>query len=174
VATVAAVVSIVVLLVVAAFGIKVTFRSTARGRRPSTTTTVELHRVGEPATTSGLEVGVLGFKNPQPPTSAYHAAPPGQHLVSVDLRVRNAGIASRLFASWLLCELTDAQHDVITPPLPDPSHLNPSHLNLISTQLAPGASAEQHVLFTVPNGSTRLVFTVHGSITATGSAYALT
>jgi hypothetical protein len=174
VTTVAAVVSIVVLLVVAAFAINGTFRSTPSGPRSSTTTTVELHRIGERATTSGLEVTVLGFKNPQPPTSASHAAPPGQHLVSIDLRVRNPGSDSRGFTPWLMCQLTDAQHDAINPPGFDPSHLDPSHLNLTITQLAPGASAEQHVLFTVPNGATGLVFTVQGSITATGSAFALT
>jgi hypothetical protein len=166
-----AVVATVVVLVGVAVAINITFGSSLSATASTTSTTVELHRVGEAETTSGLEVRVLGFRDPQPPTAANPAAPAGQHLVSVDLRVRNPGPNAFTFTPLFTCILTDAQHDPIGLPGFDPAHFELSDLK--ETDLAPGGHAEQSVVFVVPNGATGLVFTVHGSITANGSAYAL-
>src|SRR5579862_6827681 len=131
---VVAVVAVVLFIIAGAMVVRAAVHSISHRSAAPVTGASAMHRVGQTATTSGLEVMVLSFKNPQPPTARLHAAPVGEHLVSVDVRVRNGGSDTRPFTPLFQCYLHDSQGGSYIPQI-DGAHFD---LKSATMQLSPG------------------------------------
>lgn len=127
------------------------------------------YKVGDTATTSGFQVTVYGFKDPQPPADSFSTPTAGDHFVSVDVQVRNPNSGQQVFSSLVGFHLLDSlnhQYDEdlvgadLKPGAPD-------------GQIAGGQSIRGFVVFDVPNGTAGLKFRAQGSITAAGAVWTL-
>ena len=125
--------------------------------------------MGDTAPTSGLNVTVYAFKDPQPPKDSFNPSSPGDHFVSVDVQVGNPGTDQRVISSLLAFHLLDAQNrqydeDItnagVSPGPPD-------------GQIAGRQSIRGFVVFEVPDGTTGLRFRAQGSVTAAGAVFVL-
>jgi hypothetical protein len=137
--------------------------------KPSAAQTTPTAVVGQASKTSGFNITVYGFKDPQPPASQFDTPASGDHFVSVDVQVNNPGSSQETFSSLLGFHLLDSanrQYDEsfagagVTPGPPE-------------GQIAAGQSIRGFVVFEVPDGTTGLRFRAQGSITAAGAVWQL-
>jgi len=161
---IACVALVIAAVVIAAVG----SNSSSKSASPVVPATKARYKVGDTAPTADILVTVFGFENPQPPPDELSKAPPGQHLVSVDVQVTNPTKHQTTFSSLVGFDLLDAQNleyrEKLTTVDPGPP----------DGQFAAGQSMRGFVVFAVPNGTTGLKLRVQGSFTAAGAVFALT
>jgi len=124
------------------------------------------YAIGQTANTSGWNVKVFAVHNPQTPATIPPAA--GNHYVSVDVQVTNAGSQSATWSGLVGFHLLDAknhQYNIqitnITPKAPE-------------GQVLAGGSLRGLAVFAVPDATTgALRFEVQGSLTAAGAIFNL-
>jgi len=127
----------------------------------------EVYAVGEWAHTSGFDVTVHQVQDPYVPTNEFETPQPGHRYVAVEVELRNTSDGMQTFSSLLGAEVTDSMNR--------PWDIGFAGFDLpqIDGDVPPGGARRGWMVFEVAEDSTELILRIKGSLTATGSLFAL-
>lgn len=127
----------------------------------------EVHAVGQWAHTGDFDVTVHQVQDPYAPSNQFETPQPGHRFVAVEVEVRNTADDARTISTLLGAEVTDSMN-------------RPWHVALAGTDLPQldgdvpaGGARRGWMVFEVAEDSTELILRIKGSLTATGSLFAL-
>jgi len=126
----------------------------------------EVYAVGEWAHTSGFDVTVHQVQDPYTSPNEFDTPDPGHRYVAVEVEVRNTTDDRRTFSTFD-AEVIDSMHR------PWDTALAGFELPNVDGDVPPGGARRGWIVFEVAEDSTDLILRVKGSLTATGSLFAL-
>ena len=147
-------------------GIVVTVRGTDDNRLADVFN--QRHQIGDTAHTGDLDVTVTRAENPHVATNGVEAAPEGQHLVAIEVTLRNTR-SDRVVnvSSPVLFQLTDASGAAREITIS-------SDFPAIDGQVLPGGARTGVVVYRVPDAAkTPLTLRVKGEVTAEGITFTI-
>lgn len=126
-----------------------------------------VYALGQTAHTGAFDVTLDTVQNPYTPTNRFEAAPAGQHLVGVELTVRNTTNTQQPLSTLLGAEVTDSQS-------------RPWSITIAGTdkpqldgEVPANDSRRGWIFFKVDDSATGLKLRLKGNLTATGSLFDL-
>ncbi|MGV2385748.1 MAG UNVERIFIED_CONTAM: DUF4352 domain-containing protein [Thermobifida fusca] len=126
----------------------------------------EVYAIGEWAHTSGFDVTVHQVQDPYTSPNEFDTPDPGHRYVAVEVEVRNTTDDRRTFSTFD-AEVIDSMHR------PWDTALAGFELPNVDGDVPPGGARRGWIVFEVAEDSTDLILRVKGSLTATGSLFAL-
>lgn len=144
---------------------------------PATTTTDEpsedtrgsqdVYAVGDTATSSDLDVTLLAVQDPYVSPNEFDTPQPGNRFVATEVELTNDTSEPIAWSSWSGAELTDDLNRPWTVALAG------IDLPQLDGDVPAGGARRGWVVFEVPQDATGLQLRIKGSLTSTGSLFAL-